>query len=108
MTTTADTGYQHIELREDGTPMVAGTGLKVPILVIEHLYHGADASSLVEAYPSLTLAQAHSVLGYYYDHKDAIDADIARRERDLEEWRKEWEDSPNQRKLRDILAARQR
>lgn len=50
--------------------------------------------------PHLTLGQIHSALAFYWDHRDEIDADLARREEYVENLRAEMGDSPVIAKLR--------
>jgi uncharacterized protein (DUF433 family) len=74
------TTYAHSELR-NGVPAIAGTRMKVVLLAMEHRVSDMDAAQLAAAHPHLTLGQIHSALAYYYDHKAALDREIARRER---------------------------
>lgn len=79
-----DTLYPHIEQRQDGKLIVVGTGLKVILLIGEHIAWGYDAAQLHLQHPGLSLAAAHSVLAYFYDNQDAIRAEIAEREAEAE------------------------
>jgi uncharacterized protein (DUF433 family) len=74
------TSYAHIDLRND-VPYITGTRMKVVLLAAEHRGLNADAVQLRDAHPQLTLAQIHSALAYYYDHKDEMDEAIEQRER---------------------------
>lgn len=38
-------------------------------------------------HPELSLAQAHGVLAYYYDHKEEIDRELAEQDAELESYR---------------------
>jgi hypothetical protein len=40
---------------------------------------------IVSAYPTITLADVHGALAYYYDHRATIDAAIAEGQRFVEE-----------------------
>lgn len=78
MATATTTGYSHIVLNERGVPMIAGTTTKVVEVVLDQLAEGWSAQEIHEQYPYLTLAQIHSALGYYWDHQEEIDQEIAR------------------------------
>lgn len=73
------TPYYHIELNDDGVPMISGTTMKVVELVQEHLYHGSSPEELQYQHPYLTMGQVHSALAYYWDHQKELDEDIERR-----------------------------
>ena len=73
------TQYPHIEKDEQGRLFVKGTSYKVIVLLEEHVGMGSDAEALQSGHADLTLAQAHGILSYYYDHKDEIDLEIAER-----------------------------
>jgi len=48
---------------------------------------------ICDAYPGLSLAQVHAALGYYYDHRDEILAEIKADEEFVEEFKRkhpEW------------------
>ncbi len=83
--------YAHITIGADGVPMLAGTRIKVVEIVRDHLAHGSDAQEIHREFPYLSLGQIHSVLAYYYDHQDEMDADIAERMRKAEEFRGKFE-----------------
>jgi uncharacterized protein (DUF433 family) len=83
--------YAHIAIGADGVPMLAGTPIKVVEIVLDHLAHGSDAQEIHREFPHLSLGQIHSVLAYYYDHQDEVDADIAQRMRRAEEFRGKFE-----------------
>lgn len=74
--------YAHISRNADDVPFIVGTRTKVRMVVMQHLGHGWDAQEIHRQHPYLTLGQIHSALGYYYDHKAEMDAEI---ERDLKE-----------------------
>ncbi len=73
------TPYEHIELDEKGTPVIAGTTMKVVELVVEKLAHGWSAEELYFQHPYLTLGQIYSALAYYADHQSEIERDIENR-----------------------------
>jgi uncharacterized protein (DUF433 family) len=43
---------------------------------------GNTPQQILEHYPDLTLAQVHAALGYYYDNRDEIEAELAREDED--------------------------
>ncbi len=73
----------HIEI-DNGIPYIAGTPMKIEGLVMNHLNFDWDGKELQEQFPRLTLGQVYAALGYYYDHKEAMDAEIERKEREAE------------------------
>lgn len=73
------TSYEHIVLDEKGTPVIAGTTMKVIELVVEKIAHGWSAEELHFQHPYLTLGQVYSALAYYADHKAEIEKDIEKR-----------------------------
>lgn len=94
------TTYEHIVLDEDGTPWIAGANTKLVELVAEVKAHGWSPEELAYQHPHLTLGQVHSALAFYWDHREEIDADLDRREADVEKIRGEVGDHPLVAKLR--------
>ena len=94
----------HITIDDKGVARIDGTRMKVIHIAIELLARGSSPEQMQEAWPHLTLAQIHSALSYYYDHKAEIDAQIARQEKEYDEIlaKSRQEDSPLRKKLRDL------
>jgi hypothetical protein len=62
--------------------------MKVVELVLEQTAYGWSAEELHVQHPYLLPGQIHSALAYYWDHKDALDQDIARRRAQVEDLRR--------------------
>ena len=58
-----------------GRPCLAGTGLRVTDLVMAYLFHKRTTDEIASDY-SISLAQVHAALAYYYEHKSELDEDI--------------------------------
>ncbi|MGD8624434.1 MAG: DUF433 domain-containing protein [Anaerolineae bacterium] len=74
-----ETRYEHIVLDDEQVPFIAGTTMKVIELVLERRAYGWSPEELHFQHPHLTLGQIHSALAYYWDHWQALDADMERR-----------------------------
>jgi uncharacterized protein (DUF433 family) len=85
-----------------GKPRIDGHRIKVEHIAICHERMGMSPDEIVSAHPSITLAQVHAALAYYFDHKAEIDADIEEGERFVEELKLKTPQS----KLQRILEAR--
>jgi uncharacterized protein (DUF433 family) len=75
----SENGLEHVRLDDKGVPYIAGTTMKVVELVMAQITHGWSPEELHFQHPCLALGQIYSALAYYWDHKDALDADIDRR-----------------------------
>ena len=78
-TQTTRTEHPHIVVTPGtcgGRPRIDGTRISVEFIA-RLASDGVTTAKIVESYPQLTLAGVHDALGYYYDHKDEIDAAIA-------------------------------
>ena len=67
------TAYKHIAVNELGVPIIEGIGFKVARLAAERYTHGSSPEELALQHPELTLAQIHSALAYYEDHRETLD-----------------------------------
>jgi uncharacterized protein (DUF433 family) len=74
-----DTETAHILLDDAGVAWIDDTNVKVVELVLDHLAYGWSPAELHFQHPHLSLAQIHASLAYYYDHQDALDAEMAQR-----------------------------
>jgi hypothetical protein len=86
---TGVTNYPHIV--KDGTEparLENHLRLRVAMLAADHLWRGWSAEELVRHYPYLTLGEVHSALGYYFDHREEIDAELLEDNRATDVWRK--------------------
>ncbi len=68
-----ETRYELIVLDASGTPLIAGTTMKVVELVLNHQEYGWSPEELHFQHPYLSLGQIYSALAYYWDHKDELD-----------------------------------
>ena len=61
---------------------------RVAMLAADYLWRGWSAEEIVRHYPYLTLAEVHAALGYYFDHREEIDAELLEESREADAWRK--------------------
>lgn len=78
MATAPATAYPHISKTPGvcgGKACIGGTRIRVMDIVVLHR-QGMPPEQMLDHYSSrpLTLAEVHSALAYYYDHKDEIEA----------------------------------
>lgn len=70
--------YPHI-VKEDGAPahLISHPRTRVAMIVMDYLNRGLGPEEIVHHYPYLKLAEVHSAMAYYHDHREEIDAEIA-------------------------------
>jgi uncharacterized protein (DUF433 family) len=68
-----------------GEPHILGHRITVKHVAVWHEQMGMSPAEIVATYPTITLAQVHAALAYYYDHRDDIHAAIAEEDRFVEE-----------------------
>jgi uncharacterized protein (DUF433 family) len=83
-----------------GRPRIDGHRIQVEDVAIWHERMGMSPDEIVSEYPSITLADVHAALAYYYENRDRIDADIEAAKRYAEEMKAKAGPSPLQQKLR--------
>ena len=85
-----------------GRPHILGHRIKVKHVVVWHEQMGMTPTEIVANYPTITLAQVHAALAYYYDHHDDIQAEIEEERRFVEDLKAKAGPS----RLQEILKAR--
>jgi uncharacterized protein (DUF433 family) len=75
---TTETRYAHITLDTAGTPLIAGTSMKLVELITSQQAYGWSPEELAYQFPYLTLGKIYSALAYYWDHQAEVDDAIAR------------------------------
>jgi len=67
---------QYIELRKNregqNRAYIAGTRIRVQDIYVDSEVFGKSPEEIVADFPHLTLAEVHSALAYYFDHRDEI------------------------------------
>lgn len=97
----AATTIAHIRLDDNGVAWIDDTHHKVLDVVKDKLAYGWSPEEIaLQHYGELSLAQIHAALSYYYDHQDALDAEIARHLEEYDSARAEALNSPVRQKLR--------
>ncbi len=72
---------QHIEKTPGvvgGKARIAGTRIRVMDIVIWYEKHGKTADEVVDMFSSITLADVHAAMAYYYDNRNEIEQDFKR------------------------------
>lgn len=71
---------EHIEIVPGASgpeARIAGHRIRVQDVVLWHEKLGMSPDEIVHDYPTLTLADIHAALTYYWDHRDEIERAIA-------------------------------
>jgi uncharacterized protein (DUF433 family) len=93
---------EHIEIvRGAGGPKarIAGHRIRVQDIAIWHEKLGMSPDEIVHHYPTITLADVHAALAYYWDHRHEIERAIKEEDAFVVEFRKGYV-SPLERKLK--------
>jgi len=59
-----------------GKACIAGHRIRVMDIVIQYERRGLSPEEIVYQYPSITLADVHAALAYYFDNRAEIEADF--------------------------------
>lgn len=73
----------HIWLDDRGVAWIDNVNTKVIEVALDMIAHGWSSEEVHFQHPHLSLAQIHAALGYYYDHKAELDAQIERSVRNV-------------------------
>jgi uncharacterized protein (DUF433 family) len=98
-----DTIRRHIEIVQGaGGPKarIAGHRIRVEDVVIWHEQLGMSPDEIVEAFPTITLADVHAALAYYWDNRDEIERQMAEGRAFVEAYRRAMGPGPLAEKLR--------
>lgn len=74
---------QYIKLNQRGTPVLAGTNTSIVPIGVAH-ENGVSEESLLDQY-SISRAQLHAALSYFYEHRDDLREYQAETERLLQQ-----------------------
>ncbi|MGF1460262.1 MAG: DUF433 domain-containing protein [Leptolyngbyaceae cyanobacterium] len=74
------TEYPHIGLAPQQVPIIAGTTLKIVELVMAQRAYGWTPEEIQINHRYLSMGQIYAALAYYWDHREALDADIEQRD----------------------------
>jgi hypothetical protein len=69
--------YPHVE-KPEGEParLERLPRIRVAQIAMDYLEHGWSVDEMCHQHPSLTLAEAHAAMAYYFDHQAEIDREI--------------------------------
>lgn len=71
-----------------GRTTIAGHRVRVLDIAIWHEHQGLTPDEIVSHIPSITLADVHAALAYYFDHRDEIQEEIRAERAEAEEFRR--------------------
>lgn len=82
--------YPHIAKSGDAPAhLESHPRIRVAMLAADYLWRGWSVDEIVRQYPYLTLAEVHAALGYYFDHREEIDAELLAESRAADQWRRD-------------------
>jgi uncharacterized protein (DUF433 family) len=79
---------EHIGVRPGfcgGEPHILGHRIKVRHVAVWYHHMGMSPTEIVRDYPTITLAEVHAALAYYYDHRDEIETAIVEEDKFAED-----------------------
>ena len=95
-----------IEVDERGVAWIAGTKVKVTEVVLDKIAYGSSPEEIHFQHPSLSLAQIHGALTYYYENQDRVDEQIRHGLGASEKLAVQLSDAAFRRKLLDLKQSR--
>ena len=94
----------HIEIRPNregrARAFVAGTRIRVQDIYALAEVQGKSPDEIVQALPSLTLAQVHAALSYYFDHRETIMQEVREDEEFVRQFRERSGPGPLEQRLK--------
>ena len=51
--------------------------IRVAQIAADHIGNGWSAEEIIRQYPHLTAAEVHAALGYYFDHREEVESELA-------------------------------
>ena len=93
---------KHIEIDERSVAWITDANTKVIEVVLDRVAYGWSPEEIHFQHPTLSLAQIHAALTYYYDHQAELDAEIMRQLKEVEALAEAAKDSPGRRRLREL------
>ena len=51
--------------------------IRVAQIAADHIGNGWSAEEIIRQYPHLTAAEVHAALGYYFDHREDLESELA-------------------------------
>jgi uncharacterized protein (DUF433 family) len=94
-----------IRVWENGAVRIADTRIGLDIIVYA-FNQGQAPEAIAHSYPSLRLADVYCVIAYYLNNRETVDQWIAQRDREADEFRREWEKANPPAVTREMLLAR--
>jgi uncharacterized protein (DUF433 family) len=79
-----------LRLDSGGTYRVGKTRVRLDTVIFAY-NQGSSAEQIAREFPTLDVADVHSVIGYYLRHRSEVDAYLREREREAEELRRQLE-----------------
>lgn len=71
--------YPHISCTAgDSARLERFPRIRVAQIAADHIGNGWSAEEILRQYPHLSASEVHAALGYYYDHRQEIDDELAR------------------------------
>jgi uncharacterized protein (DUF433 family) len=95
-----------IELDDRGMAWIAGTKVKVTEVVLDKIAYGSSPEEIHFQHPTLSLAQIHGALTYYYENQDQVDQQIRRGLEESDKLALQLSDAEFRRKLLDLKRSR--
>jgi uncharacterized protein (DUF433 family) len=86
-----DVSREHIEIVQGASgpkARIAGHRIRVQDVAIWHEKLGMSVDEILEQYPTISRADVHAALAYYWDHRDQIEKAIADEAAFVDEFRK--------------------
>src|SRR5213080_1472282 len=87
----ADVIRKHIEIVSGASgpkALIAGHRIRVQDVVIWHEKLGMSVDEILYHHPTITAADVHAALAYYWDHRDEIEGAISQEQAIVEEFRR--------------------
>lgn len=73
-----------------GSPVIAGTRVRVIDVAIEYDRLGMTPDQIIDAHPHLTLEAVHDALSYYYENQAVFDEEIRQRKENIKKLSKKF------------------
>jgi uncharacterized protein (DUF433 family) len=89
----ANVSREHIEVVQCAggpKPRILGSSIRVEDVVIWHEKLGMSVREILDQYPTITAADVHAALAYYWDHRDEIEDRMAKGDAFLEEMQRKY------------------